>query len=223
MKMNSELRTKRMIFRYRVKWVVFYLLVLAFLGLFGAMAYARLDNDNYAEGHIELTLNKERYQLGETIEFSITNHFTNPIYVANNCPEEPLNVYKWYTNRWIQIHGEADSKDSFCYTQPRRITIQPDEGLTYHFEDWPDLFDAPGVYRIVVPVEHYNDLPFRDFVILEPAEVIINPAPTTDSAPSNQTNEPVSNPQPTVEQNEENEDPLFEDDGRPRNEDGGDD
>lgn len=231
MKMNSELRTKKMIFRYRAKWVAFYAVVFIFLGLFTAIAYAQLDTDNYGEGHIELTLNKEKYQQGETIEFTIKNHFANTIYIPNNCPEEPLNAYRWYTDRWIQIHGIAENKDSECYAQPRRIAIQPEEQITYHFEEWPDLFENPGVYRIVVPVEHYDDLPFKDFVILEPAEVIQSPSPVAGT--EQQAHEPTSTNNPnsvqTTPQAEpvsptryEN-DPIYEDDGRLRNEDGGED
>jgi hypothetical protein len=223
MKMNSELRTKKMIFRYRLKWVIFYLFTFVLLGLFSTAAYARLDNDNFGEGNIELILDKEKYQTGETIEFTIVNNFSNTIYIPNNCPEEPLNAYRWYTDRWIQIYGTANSKDNDCYTQPRRIAILPGEEITYHFEEWPDLFDSPGVYRIVVPVEHYDDLAFKDFVIMEPAFVVETDQPATEVTPAA--------PAPTLDttqnenytQNNNREDPLFEDDGRPRNEDGGDD
>ena len=166
-----------MIVRSRLFWIGFYIVLFLGIAWFFTNLYNSHSQDRLPSGHIELSVSQERYQLGDSIEFTVSNHFPTTIFVSNQCPEEPLYVYRWTENRWVQIHDIVKSRDSECYKQPRRVPVPANAELTYNFDDWPDLFASPGVYRIVMVVDHYDELPFQDFVVLEPAQVIEEPAP----------------------------------------------
>lgn len=172
--------------RLHTSWIIFYILLIASLVSVAVYFYNKHDDDLLPPGNIELKVSKERYQPGEVVKFSVTNHFPSTIHVPNSCPEEPLNVYKWNMGKWVQIHDQAKDKDSTCYKQPRRVAIAAESTLQYDYGDWPKLFSKPGVYRIVMEVEHYENFPFQDFVILEERKTIESndigsPTGTTDS------------------------------------------
>lgn len=210
MRLNRELRTKNMTIRFHILWALFYVVLFSGFVYVGMKVYNEHNEDNLPSGHIVLSVGKEKYQLNDKITFQIENNFPNTIYVINNCPEEPLNVYKWVDNNWKQIHDTAKDKNSNCYKQPRRIAIGARSSIKYDFEDWPHLFKEPGVYRLVMKLDHYDDLPYRDFVILKPAKIIEvennddnTPAQTSPSAPTPANDD---NQQSTTRQKESDED-----------------
>lgn len=152
-------------------WVALYVLIIGGAALWVSVVYESNNKYRLPSGEVGLSVSKTQYQLGETIEFNVTNHFPVPIFVINNCPKEPLDVYQWKNETWIQLHDVA-KEESECYSQERNVEI-PSEGTRgYNFNDWPNLFNKPGVYRIATKIEHSNDIPFQDFVILEPAKVM---------------------------------------------------
>lgn len=163
---------KSFIKKIHLLWIIFYFLLIGGTVSFGSNLYEKYNEDQLPDGNIELLINKTKYQLGETVEFTVINHFPTTIYVTNQCPKEPLNVYRWQNQKWIQIHDEATSEDSECYSQERNVGILPENSRSYNFKDWPNLFKEPGVYRIAMTVNHYGDLPFQDFVILEAPKII---------------------------------------------------
>lgn len=188
MNLNKELRTPKMNLRLHTSWVIFYILLIASLVSVAIYFYNKHDDDILPPGNIELKVSKERYQPGEVVKFSVTNHFPSTIHVPNSCPEEPLNVYKWNNDEWVQIHDQAKDKDSTCYRQPRRVAIEAESTLQYDYSDWPNLFANPGVYRIVMEVEHYENYPFQDFVILEKRKTIESEDNSTPSEPEDSNN-----------------------------------
>ncbi len=198
-KFNKELKTRNMVVHLHLLWVAFYIIVISLIAGVAYYYYHEHKENQFPVGSIELKVSKTRYKPGETVSFSVINHFPTTIYVTNRCPQEPLDVYKWQDKQWKQIHDSAKDEDSQCYTQPRRVPVAPSSTLTYNFKDWPDLFKNPGVYRIVMKVEHYKGYPFQDFVVLKPQEVIkkTSPAqavPSTDS--SNQSTNTTPAPAP---------------------------
>ncbi len=212
MRLNRELRTKNMTIRFHILWVLFYVVLFSGFVYVGMKVYNEHNEDNLPSGHIVLSVGKEKYQLNDKITFQIENNFPNTIYVINNCPEEPLNVYKWVDNNWKQIHDTAKDKNSNCYKQPRRIAIGARSSIKYDFEDWPNLFKEPGVYRLVMKLDHYDDLPYRDFVILKPAKIIEvdnndTSAQTSPSAPTpaNDDNQPSTTRQKESDEDKEQE------------------
>ncbi len=158
--------------RFHLLWVLFYMVLLGSTATYAKHLYVQYDNDQLPNGEIELLINKEAYQLGEEIVFTVVNHFPTTVYVTNHCPDEPLHVFKWVNEGWTQIHDVATEGNSECYTQERNVAIAPDSSRSYNFNDWQNLFSDPGVYRIAMEIDHYTDIPFQDFVILEPQEVV---------------------------------------------------
>jgi hypothetical protein len=175
--------------RFYLSWIIVYLLMISGVAAYGATVYQKYDERQLPSGYVQLSVSKSHYQPGETVSFTVTNHFPVAIYVTNECPKEPLNVYRWESEQWIELHDTA-SDDSECYTEPRRVPIPSEGAQSYDFADWPNLFAKPGVYRIATAIDHYGDVPFQDFVVLEPAEVI--QVPVTVTAPSKPS------PTPTV-------------------------
>jgi len=179
-------------FVYYAAWITLYFFIIGGTTVFATSVYKKYETQHLPSGNIELSIPKSAYQLGEVVEFTITNHFPVPIYVTNKCPQEPLNVYRWNNNSWQQVHAKAtDGED--CYTGERNVAIESESARTYNFADWPELFDTPGVYRIAANINHYDDIPFQDFVILEPAKVIEIIEP-----PQIIYERKVSNPKPVV-------------------------
>ena len=60
---------------------------------------------------IQLTLSKAQYKVGEEVSFTLTNTGEEAVYVGNNCPNEPLSVYRFADNDWVRIHDERDASD----------------------------------------------------------------------------------------------------------------
>lgn len=158
--------------RLHLLWVLFYLLIIGGAVVYANNLYNEHDQDRLPSGYIELLVNKTEYQLGEVVEFTVVNHFPTTIYVTNHCPNEPLNVYRWENEAWVQLHAVAQNDEVECPTQERNVAIPTESSRSYNFSDWPTLFAVPGVYRIAMVIDHYSDVPFQDFVVLEPAEEI---------------------------------------------------
>jgi hypothetical protein len=153
-------------------WILFYLVL--FGGVFAYVnSWYRNHNENQLpSGHIELEMSKTAYQVGETVEFTVRNHFPTTVYVTNHCPQEPLSVYRWEEEKWVELHDIAQGGESTCTSQERNVAIPTENSRTYNFSNWPNLFKEPGVYRIALVVDHYTEIPFQDFVILKPADVV---------------------------------------------------
>lgn len=197
-----------LITRFHLLWVVFYLLLIGGTVALGENLYERHSQDVLPEGNIELLVSKTKYQVGETVEFTVVNHFPTTIYVTNQCPGEPLNVYRWENKKWTQVHDT--DKDGVCSDQERNVGIMPEGSRGYNFKDWPNLFKEPGVYRIAMVVQHSDDVFFQDFTVLEPVEVIEIKNGKTVSKPTPEIvpNVPalIEEPTPTYEDEEEYED-----------------
>lgn len=206
MQFNKELRTRSMVIRFHILWVIFYVAVFVVVGIFAYKLYDEHKEDSLPAGSITLSTNKTKYQVGEVVKFKVTNHFPTTIYVANTCPSEPLDVYIWQNKKWQQISAIARNPDSKCYGQPRRIAVAPNSSLSYSYKEWPDLFAKPGVYRIIMKVDHYEGVPFRDFKVLKKRKVINQ----TDSSSVTST-QLQSLPAPT--QNTDNDD-AYEDNAK---------
>ncbi len=202
MRLNRELRTNNMKVRFHVLWFVFYIILVGGFIASAILVYRQHSENQFPSGSISLNVGKERYKLGEEVTFSVRNQFPSTIYVANNCPEEPLNVYRWDKKKWEQIHAKAKGKNTDCHKQPRQIAIQPNSTREYNFGDWPSLFADPGVYRIAMKIDHSDELAFSDFVVLRPAKVIKKPNPINQTSPTAPA-APAEAPKNTEEKKEE--------------------
>lgn len=171
MKISNMQKITPLLKKLFLPWVALYVFVIGGAVVWASNIYKDNNEFRLPSGEVELLVSKTQYQLGETIEFSVINHFPVPIFVTNNCPKEPLDVYQWKNETWVQLHDVARD-NSECYSQERNVEIPSESARSYNFNDWPNLFNKPGVYRMATKIDHSNSIPFQDFVILEPAQVV---------------------------------------------------
>lgn len=183
---NRELRTRSMVIRFHILWLAFYVALAIGIGFFVYHLYTEHKEDVLPAGYVDLKVGKQKYQPGDTVSFKVTNNFPTTIYITNNCPEEPLDVYKWDGSKWHQIHDYYNGHDGMCSDQSRRIAIKPNSTLSYSYKDWPDLFKKSGVYRIVMRVDHYEGVPYQDFTVLNKPRTIHKSSPQSSTGTQSQ-------------------------------------
>jgi hypothetical protein len=141
-----------------------YLCVIAtVLGALYAFGYG-LKTRTIPEGNIELSTTYGTYQVGESVGFVVKNKFNSAVYLANSCPSEPLDVYKFDGTKWQHIHEKSTTKN--CAKEPREIKLAAASNASANFDAWPNLFTTPGRYRIVAYVPYYDQLPTAEFEII---------------------------------------------------------
>lgn len=180
--MNNPLNYLKFIVRkFHLIWVLTYCVLIGGSAIAGVNLYHKYDQDRLPSGGVEFKISKTNYQPRESVEFTIVNNFPTAVYVINQCPSEPLNVYRWQNKEWLQIHDIARAESTSCSNQNRDVGILPEQTRKYNFNDWPKLFREPGTYRIVLSVNYSSELLFQDFNILEPKKVIEIPGPVKNT------------------------------------------
>jgi hypothetical protein len=122
-------------------------------------------------GNIQVSLPYSKYLINEPISFTVKNNYNSPVYFANDCPQEPLSVYRLTGSSWIRIHDTA--RFGACPQEDRRIVVPAYGQVQGNFAAWPKLFNQPGHYRIVAYVEYYATLPYQDFDVVTPPAPIL--------------------------------------------------
>lgn len=165
------------------------LLVIVVVGLWAGL---RVKTRLIPNGNVSLSSTYSKYIVGEDISVNINNDFNSTIYFDNNCPDEPLDVYRLENTTWVRIHAKAD--ENKCQQNTNKEGIPPNEARDVSFAAWPDLFSEPGKYRVVAYVEYYDQLPFTDFeVIIKPKIPEIPKISTSNPASSSSSTNPSSN------------------------------
>ena len=146
----------------------FYILI--FIGFLLAIYWQsnKVNTLQFPGGEILVSTSKTKYTVGDTINYSITNKLVNPITLINHCPNEPLHIYVWKNYEWVRIHSKENS--SQCVST-KNFTIMPNKTMKFNFNNYPKLFNNPGIYRIVAYADNYTALPYADF------EVVAKPSP----------------------------------------------
>jgi hypothetical protein len=147
-----------------VGWIVFYLLL---IGVFAFAVYwqtKRINTLDFASGTLQLATSKTKYTVGDTISYTLKNGLSEPITFTNTCPQEPLYIYSWTNNSWVRTHDMATA--SACAGEPNQRTIPGGGSYTQTFAKWPNLFNKPGIYRIVGLATNYTALPYADFQVI---------------------------------------------------------
>ncbi len=176
-------------------------IVVLFLILFWAINLlgSRIHTRSIPSGSISVSTNYSKYLIGEPVTFTISNNFNSTIYVNNNCPDEPLEVYKYQTDgTWVQVHD--DTVTSECKDSDRQIVVAPNDSATGSYERWPNLFKEPGRYRVVAYVEFYNELPYQDFDIVAIPE-LSTPATTNNTSQASPSSSQSSNTNSSAQTN----------------------
>lgn len=155
--------------RIRIFWAAVYLsIVVGFV--FGMYAAAtRIKTHTLPVGQVQLTIPYSKYLVGETVSFTLTNNYNSPIYIINNCPSEPLEVYRQEGGKWVRQHDQAAISD--CHIEQRQVIVPANGIVNGTFAPWHNLFSTPGKYRVVAFVEYYNALPYQELeIIAQPAK-----------------------------------------------------
>ena len=191
----SELSYINNPWRQRIIWIIIYSVVLSTLVL-GLYKFAEhLRTHSVPVGQITLNIPYTRYLVGEPITFTINNNFNSPVYITNQCPREPLSVYRYDNSQWVRIHDIAAEKE--CPDEERLEMVPANGSVSGSFVPWHNLFSQPGKYRVVVYVAYYNTLPYQDFeVIAAPAiPMPVNTSTQTKSSSSSQNQQtPTTQP-----------------------------
>ncbi len=210
--MNNELDHSKHPIKLSIFWAIVYTFIATSI-LFGMSIVA----DQYRThiiptGSVALTIPYSKYTVGEKINFTIKNNYNSSIYIINNCPSEPLAVYKQIDGKWVLQHDQASTYE--CPTEQRQIDIKAGETMNGSFAPWPNLFSQPGKYRIVAFVEYYNALPYQDIEVVQvtakvPSAPTTNPTTYSNSNPNPQststgTNAGTSTTNPTTNIQPEN-------------------
>ncbi len=151
---------------FRYKLAAPYALAFVALAGIGFQLNSSLFAETTLQGDIRLTTDKAVYHTGDTVRFTITNDTPATISVANNCPAEPLEVYRQVDGQWQRIHDKVDY-DSKCDGEPRQYSIKPNGGsasATYVY--WDNLFTTAGKYKLVAPLQGVENRPETEFNVV---------------------------------------------------------
>lgn len=203
--LNHALHPRTTVYR----WVTFYLLLLVVLYFAFSIFTSQYRTYRVPTGSVELTIPYVTYLVGEPITFTVKNGFESTIYIPNECPEEPLTVYKLVDKKWQRLH--AVTSPSSCVLKDRQISVSPHGTQNGNYTSWPELFKDPGKYRVVAYIDYFNMAPYQDFEIIEKPEKqkiyvqtrrqqINSPPNISPTQPPTGTPPPTSdpNPQPTL-------------------------
>jgi hypothetical protein len=180
-------------------WIAVYTAII--LLVLGTVVFAsyKIRTNKLPVGYVDLSLNKISYNVGEPVIFTISNHLSSQIYLNNNCPDEPLSVYKWVNGAWVPVHSLANKK--LCEDQPRKIVVPEESSVSGDYNNWPELFKEPGKYKIEVVIFNYNARPYQELLVNKPAPAqnkSINNAGSSKGTPA-----PSTTPTPTFIRNDD--------------------
>ena len=185
-----------------MRWAIFYVIGVAVAASVFFVVTNRIRTYSIPSGALQLSVPYKKYLVGETISFTLRNNYNSPVYVEDECPAEPLIVYKQTGDDWVRIHDKATTAS--CIGKERRISIAPYSKQSGTFDAWPNLFKDPGTYRIVAHVDYFNAAPYEDFEVIAKPEVKVA-TPTTvsvatvhDDAETTQTIEKTNSPASTA-------------------------
>ena len=184
--------------------IIFYSLILVGFG-YGIYRFSEgIESYTLPAGTIELKSEYSSYVVGEPVNISIKNNLNAAIYIKNECPGEPLNVYRWENEKWTAIQENTNA--SSCPSKEREIGIKPNSTQIVSYAPWSNLFSVPGKYRVLAAVNGFRSFPYQDFVVIAPVEPKPVPAPTAiqnqQTTPSNNVITPTPTTTPAPENND---------------------
>ena len=187
--MSKELRHFENPWPIRLLLISFYTFLI--IGSISMLYFAgsRIQTSELPAGDIQLTTTYGKYLIGEPVNFSVINRFNSSIFVINECPGEPLGVYRFENNRWVRIHAKADK---ICNEEDRQINIPAQKTVSLSLAPWKELFSQPGKYRLVLFVEYYNSLPYKDIEIVTAPQAAKSAQPAASPTKAVATNPKVA-------------------------------
>ncbi len=149
--------------KYRYKLMTPYVIVFAALSLVGYQLINLSSAQSLDQGSVQLTTSKQQYAMNENIKFTLSNQTANTVTVLNNCPNEPLEVYRLESGQWTRLHQSTYA--SKCLKAPRSYEIAPNARVSATYRYWQELFSVPGQYRLTAPLDGYDSKPSVEFVV----------------------------------------------------------
>lgn len=103
----------------------------------------------YETGNIILSTTKTEYSRYQTVTLQIRNNSPEDITIPNDCPAEPLNVYRYEGAEWVK---RSVSPELSC-EETADIVIQPGKEVLIPYDNWNyALFSDMGRFRIEFPI-----------------------------------------------------------------------
>lgn len=115
--------------------------------------------------YLSVGVEQPEYQVGQVVTATITNDSSIDLYVNNNCPGEPLAVYRREGKKWVRVHATASV--AHCQGQPSDYKIPANTTISVDYRYWPQLFAQPGRYRIELPAEFARQTPMVDLSVVK--------------------------------------------------------
>jgi hypothetical protein len=114
---------------------------------------------------ISIDVSQAQYKVGQDVVVTLSNTSSTNVYINNNCPNEPLAVYRLENNTWVGVQAAASSAK--CVGEPQNYEIPVDHSARFNYHYWPNLFSQPGRYRIVANIELFSEGPSVDFNVVD--------------------------------------------------------
>jgi hypothetical protein len=171
---NPRANTKELAYhlnprRNTIAWVVFYLIIAA-LVLVGFFLFSnRLRTYSIPTGTVSLSIPYKTYLVGEPITFTVNNGYNTTIYIKNDCPDEPLNVYRYQSEKWVRIHDKTSEKS--CTSKDRQVAVPAFASQSGNYKNWPNLFKKAGKYRVVAYIKYFNVIAYQDFEVIDKPKI----------------------------------------------------
>ncbi|MBI5306596.1 hypothetical protein HZB04_03370 [Candidatus Wolfebacteria bacterium] len=113
---------------------------------------------------IEVITDKDRYKIGEEIFFAVQNKTEETFKIENECPSEPLEIYKLENNFWRHLKASSYIQ---CKNN-KTIILHPYELLGASYLPWEKLiFDKPGKYKLKLEIIGYKSKFEKEIEIIE--------------------------------------------------------
>ncbi|MFC1749811.1 YidC/Oxa1 family membrane protein insertase [Pseudomonadota bacterium] len=125
-----------------LNFVIIFLLVYLIMSMFFKPGG---DNTEIADDDIVITTIKREFSQNELVSVEISNTTDEEIEIKNECPKEPLDVFKYKKGEWEKIHYESE----ISCEESSDITVIPDGKAFISYKGWNhELFGELGRYKI---------------------------------------------------------------------------
>jgi YidC/Oxa1 family membrane protein insertase len=130
--------------------ITFILIFLVLMILFRGCSGNQELEANLAGNDVGIATLNEEYRQDGLVSVKLRNNTNSAITIPSECPEEPLNVFRYRNGEWKQLHVEPQIE---C-PDIEEITIPSGEELTIEYGSWNHaLFHEIGRYKISVEAE----------------------------------------------------------------------
>ncbi len=114
---------------------------------------------------ISIITSKDEYKIGEEIFFAIQNKTEKTLFIENECPWEPIEIYEYKNNKWVKL--KARSSIVKC-ENAKEIILKPYELSGTSFLPWSNIIlNNSGTYKLEVDIEGYKNSVEKEFKIVK--------------------------------------------------------